>query len=191
MKLLNIVEILGTMAFAFSGALSAMRKRLDVFGVLILTFITAIGGGTIRDLLIGSLPVAWILDIDIIVTISITYLISLFFLKYLLKFSKTIFWFDTVGLAVFCVIAMDKALSFHLHLRDVLLNEIPYVFRKDIYASACIAGGIVFFASLYLGVEKDIASWIAGISIFLIRVFATYFSWRLPLIYVKGLDNDR
>jgi len=79
MKLLNIVEILGTMAFAFSGALSAMRKRLDVFGVLILTFITAIGGGTIRDLLIGSLPVAWILDIEIIVTISITYLISLFF----------------------------------------------------------------------------------------------------------------
>jgi uncharacterized membrane protein YeiH len=206
MKLLNLIEILGTMAFAFSGALSAMRKRLDVFGVLILTFVTSIGGGTIRDLLIGSTPVAWMLDLRIIGTICFTYIASLFFIKALLKFSKTIFWFDTIGLAVFCVIAMDKALSYNLHpivcialgtvtgcfggiLRDVLLNEIPYVFRKDIYASACIAGGLAFFASLYAGLSIDTASWIAGICIFLIRVCATYFSWRLPLIYVKEIGN--
>ena len=80
MKFIDIIEILGTIAFAFSGAYSAMQKRLDVFGVLIITFVTAIGGGTIRDLLIGSLPVAWILDLQIITTILTTYVVALFFL---------------------------------------------------------------------------------------------------------------
>ncbi len=202
MRLIDIIEILGTIAFAFSGAYSAMQKRLDVFGVLIITFVTAIGGGTIRDLLIGSLPVAWILDLQIIVTISITYLVALFFLPKLMRLSKVLFWFDTVGLAVFCIVAISKGISFNLHpivcialgtvtgcfggiIRDVILNEIPYVFRKDIYASACIAGGIIFFCCLYLGVDEGTTGWIAGIAIGLIRICAFYFKWRLPLIYAK------
>lgn len=203
MRLIDIVEILGTIAFAFSGAYSAMQKRLDVFGVLIITFITAIGGGTIRDLLIGSLPVAWILDLQIIITILSTYITALFFLPKLMRLSKTLFWFDTIGLAVFCVVAIDKGLSFDLHpivcialgtitgcfggiIRDVVLNEIPYIFRKDIYASACIAGGIVYFISYYSGIEQGSSGWIAGIVIGLIRVCAFYLQWRLPLIYVRG-----
>jgi uncharacterized membrane protein YeiH len=202
MRLIDFIEILGTSAFALSGAFSAMRKKLDVFGVLIITFITAIGGGTIRDLLIGSTPVAWLLDIQIVLSILFTYLLALFFLKYLLRFQRTIFWFDTIGLAVFCVVAIDKALSFDLHpiicialgtvtgcfggiLRDVILNEIPYVFRKDIYASACIAGGIVYFVTLFSGIAPDLKGWFAGTTIILIRILATYFEWRLPLIYVK------
>lgn len=203
MRFIDLIEILGTIAFAFSGAYSAMQKRLDVFGVLIITFITAIGGGTIRDLLIGSLPVAWILDLQIITTISITYLVALFFLPKLMRLSKLLFWFDTIGLAVFCVVAIDKGVSFNLHpvvcialgtvtgcfggiLRDVILNEIPYVFRKDIYASACIAGGIVYFACKYIGFDEGTTGWIAGIIIGLIRICAFYLKWRLPLIYVKG-----
>ncbi len=203
MRFIDIIEILGTIAFAFSGAYSAMQKRLDVFGVLIITFITAIGGGTIRDLLIGSLPVAWILDLQIITTISVTYLVALFFLPKLMRLSKLLFWFDTIGLAVFCVVAIDKGVSFNLHpvvcialgtvtgcfggiLRDVILNEIPYVFRKDIYASACIAGGIVYFACRYIGFDEGTTGWIAGIIIGLIRICAFYLKWRLPLIYVKG-----
>jgi len=203
MKFIDIIEILGTIAFAFSGAYSAMQKRLDVFGVLIITFVTAIGGGTIRDLLIGSLPVAWILDLQIITTILTTYVVALFFLPKLMRLSKLLFWFDTIGLAVFCAVAIDKGISFHLHpivcialgtvtgcfggiLRDVILNEIPYIFRKDIYASACIAGGIVYFLCLYIGIDNGTTGWIAGITIGLIRVCAYYFKWRLPLIYVKG-----
>ncbi len=202
MRFIDIIEILGTIAFAFSGAYSAMQKRLDVFGVLIITFITAIGGGTIRDLLIGSLPVAWILDLQIITTISITYLVALFFLPKLMRLSKLLFWFDTIGLAVFCVVAIDKGLDFNLHpvvcialgtvtgcfggiIRDVILNEIPYVFRKDIYASACIAGGIVYFGCLAIGFDEGTTGWIAGIIIGLIRICAFYLKWRLPLIYVK------
>jgi len=203
MKFIDIIEILGTIAFAFSGAYSAMQKRLDVFGVLIITFVTAIGGGTIRDLLIGSLPVAWILDLQIITTILITYVIALFFLPKLMRLSKLLFWFDTIGLAVFCAVAIDKGISFHLHpivcialgtvtgcfggiLRDVILNEIPYIFRKDIYASACIAGGIVYFLCLAIGIDNGTTGWIAGITIGLIRICAYYLKWRLPLIYVKG-----
>ncbi len=203
MRFIDIIEILGTIAFAFSGAYSAMQKRLDVFGVLIITFVTAIGGGTIRDLLIGSLPVAWILDLQIISTILITYVIALFFLPKLMRLSKLLFWFDTIGLAVFCAVAIDKGISFNLHpivcialgtvtgcfggiLRDVILNEIPYIFRKDIYASACIAGGIVYFLCLAIGIDNGTTGWIAGITIGLIRVCAYYLKWRLPLIYVKG-----
>lgn len=209
MRFIDIVEILGTAAFALSGSVSAMRKKLDVFGVLIITFITAIGGGTIRDLLIGSLPVAWILDLQIILTITFTYIIALFFHNKFTQYKHTIFWLDTVGLAVFCIVAINKAIGFNLHpivcialgtvtgtfggiLRDVLLNEIPYVFRKDIYASACIAGGIIYFSVLYAGVTDKLVGWIAGSVIVLIRVGAFYFRWRLPLIYTRGstLDHD-
>lgn len=202
MSILEIVEIIGTCAFALSGAVAAMRKRLDIFGVLIITFITAIGGGTIRDILIGSTPVAWMLDLEIIITISATYIVTLFFHRRLVRLKHTIFWADTVGLAVFCMVAIDKAIGYDLHvvvcialgmvtgifggvLRDVLLNEIPYVFRRDIYASACIAGGVVFFTLRYFGVEHGICTWIGGAVIILVRIGDFYFHWRLPLIYDK------
>ncbi len=180
-----------------------MRKRLDVFGVLIITFVTAIGGGTIRDLLIGSTPVAWLLDLEIISTIITAYFMALFFLTKLIRWQKIIFWFDSIGLAVFCMVAIEKAISFELHpivcialgtvtgcfggiLRDVILNEIPYIFRKDIYASACIAGGLIFFSLNALNMHTGTAAWIAGISIVAIRFFSNYFDWRLPLIYVAN-----
>lgn len=203
MTFIEIIEILGTFAFALSGAISAMRKRLDVFGVLIITFVSSIGGGTIRDLLIGDTPVAWLLNLQIITTILIAYMMSLFFLKKLIRMQKPIFWFDTIGLAVFCMVAIEKAIVFELHpivcialgtvtgcfggiLRDVILNEIPYVFRKDIYASACIAGGILYFFLLYLNIHEGTSAWLAGIFIVGIRITSHYFGWRLPLIYVKS-----
>lgn len=200
MKFLNIVEILGIMSFAFSGALAAMQKRLDVFGVLVLTFITAVGGGTVRDLIIGSLPVAWLLDLQVIITISLSFFLSLFFSRYIRMMKHTLFWLDTVGLALFCVVAIAKGIEFHLHpsicialgtitgcfggiLRDVLLNEIPYVFRKDVYASACLAGGVVYFFVFRLDGDANIASIVAGVVIMLIRIGAHYRNWRMPDIY--------
>ncbi|MEI6507371.1 MAG: trimeric intracellular cation channel family protein [Bacteroidota bacterium] len=204
MKLILIIELLGVISFAFSGAVSAMQKRLDVFGVLIITFITAVGGGTIRDVLIGSFPVEWILDLNLIITILATYIIALFFHHYLHAYSKIIFWMDTIGLTVFTLVAITKGLQFHLHpivcialgtvtgcfggiMRDVLLNEIPYVFRKDIYASASIAGGIIYFISAWITSNHNVSSFIAGGAIILIRVGAKFLNWRLPLIYTK--DN--
>lgn len=207
MKLIIIVELLGIISFAFSGAVSAMQKRLDVFGVLIITFVTSIGGGTIRDMLIGSLPVGWLLDLNLIATIFITYLFALFFHHYFHAYSKIIFWMDTIGLAVFTMVAITKGLQFHLHpivcvalgtvtgcfggiMRDVLLNEIPYVFRKDIYASASIAGGIIYFIVVRFIPDHNISSTIAGIVIVLIRIGAKFLNWRLPLIYTKDTIDD-
>lgn len=198
----NTVELLGIMAFAFSGALSAMQKKLDVFGILVLTFVTAIGGGTLRDMMIGSLPVAWMKDLETIITLFVCYFIALFFTKYIRRFHHTMFWLDTIGLAFFCVVAIAKGIQFGFHpmvcvaigtisgcfggiIRDVLLNEIPYVFRKDVYASACIAGGICYFILLKFISDANLASLIAGGLIILIRVGARYFNLQMPDIYKK------
>ncbi len=196
----NTIELLGIIAFGVSGALSAMQKRLDIFGVLVITFITAIGGGTLRDMLIGSLPVAWILDIQAIVTLIVAYLLALFFNKYIRLYTHLLFWLDTAGLALFCVVAIDKGIAFHLHpmvcialgtitgcfggiFRDVVLNEIPYVFRKDVYASACIAGGITFFVLLEFITDRNLVSILSGVVIALIRIGAKYLGWQMPNIY--------
>lgn len=198
----NTVELLGIMAFAFSGALSAMQKKLDVFGILVLTFVTAIGGGTLRDMMIGSLPVAWMKDLETIITLFVCYFIALFFTKYIRRLHHTMFWLDTIGLAFFCVVAIAKGIQFGFHpmvcvaigtisgcfggiIRDVLLNEIPYVFRKDVYASACIAGGICYFILLKFISDANLASLIAGGLIILIRVGARYFNLQMPDIYKK------
>lgn len=196
----NIIETLGIMAFAFSGALAAMQKRLDVFGVLVLTFVTAIGGGTLRDIMIGSLPVAWLKDLQTIFTLIICYVIALFFRNQLRKYIIIMFWLDTIGLAFFAVVAIAKAVSFGLHpivavaigtisgcfggiIRDVLLNEIPYVFRKDVYASACIAGGFMYFFLSYFIADNNLVSLMSGGVIIIIRVGAKYFNLEMPSIY--------
>jgi uncharacterized membrane protein YeiH len=196
----NTIELLGIVAFGLSGALSAMHKRLDIFGILVLTFITAIGGGTVRDVLIGSLPVAWILDLQAITILLGSYLAALFFNKYIRLYTHLLFWLDTAGLALFCVVAIEKGIAFHLHpmvcialgtitgcfggiIRDVILNEIPYVFRKDVYASACIAGGIVFFVLIHFIEDHNLISIISGSVIALIRIGAKYLGWQMPDIY--------
>lgn len=198
----NTIELLGIIAFGLSGALSAMHKRLDVFGVLVITFITAIGGGTVRDMLIGSLPVAWIMDIKVVTILLLTYIAALFFYKYIRLYNRVLFWLDTAGLALFCVVAIDKGIAFNLHpmvcialgtitgcfggiIRDVILNEIPYVFRKDVYASACIAGGIVFFVLMQFMEDRNLISIYSGVVIALIRIGAKYLGWQMPDIYKR------
>lgn len=198
----NTVELFGIMAFAFSGALSAQQKKLDVFGILVLTFVTAIGGGTLRDMMIGSLPVAWLKDIETIITLFVCYFIALFFSKHIRKMHHMMFWLDTIGLAFFCVVAIAKGISFGFHpmvcvaigtisgcfggiIRDVLLNEIPYVFRKDVYASACIIGGISYFILLKFIPDENLTSILTGVIIMLVRIGAKYFNLQMPDIYKK------
>jgi uncharacterized membrane protein YeiH len=196
----NTLELLGIIAFGLSGALSAMHKRLDIFGVLVLTFVTAIGGGTVRDLIIGSLPVAWLLDNDTIIILLASFVFALFFNKYIKRYSKFMFWLDTIGLAFFTIIAVSKGIDYHLHpmvcvalgtitgcfggvIRDVLLNEIPYVFRKDVYASASIAGGVAFFIGMQFIDDTNLVSLISGGVIILIRICAKYLNWQVPNVY--------
>jgi len=198
----NIVELIGIVAFALSGALSAVQKKLDVFGILVLAFVTSVGGGTLRDMMIGSFPVAWLNDMETIYTVLVCYLISLFFMKYVRRFKHTMFWFDTIGLAFFCVVAINKGIAFHLHpliciaigtisgcfggiIRDVLLNEIPYVFRKDVYASACIAGGVLYFILNKFIDDANLVSLWSGFLIIAIRIGAKYRQWQMPDVHQK------
>jgi uncharacterized membrane protein YeiH len=194
----SIIEILGTVAFTVSGAFSAMQKKLDWFGVLSISFVTAIGGGTLRDVLIGNTPVTWMRDMTMPITILIAGLISIGFDRYIKNLKVTLFLFDTLGLGLFTVIGIQKGLAVGLNpaicvalgtitgcfggvLRDMLLNHIPVLFRKEIYATACIVGGIVYSLAIMVLPEK-MAEIIAIIIICTIRILAVRLKWKLPAV---------
>ncbi len=198
------IEILGTIAFAMSGSFAAMQKRLDPFGVLIIAFVTAVGGGTIRDLLLGA-PVFWMHDMVICTVIFMTSLISMIFKSLENKFKVTLFIFDSFGLGLFTIIGVQKGINADLHplicitlgtitgcfggiTRDILLNRIPLIFRKEIYATACIVGGGLF---LYLVKYSVLSYGFVQISTILlivaIRTFAVKYQWQIPKFY--GVDN--
>ena len=162
-----ICDLLGTVAFAISGVLVAMDKKLDLFGVFIIAFVTAIGGGTLRDLLIGDTPVAWMREIAYSITIVGAVIFAILFQRRLKYLRRSLFLFDTLGIGLFTMVGIDKGLdeglrpffcialgvitaSFGGVLRDILCNEIPVVFRKEIYATACITGGILYFLLLMI-----------------------------------------
>lgn len=198
----KFIDILGTIAFAVSGVYAAMEKKLDLFGVIIIAFVTAIGGGTVRDMMIGDLPVAWIRNINYTAIILSTTVVVILFRSYIKNFQKTLIVFDSIGLGLFTVLGIQKGIAFGLHpvicvalgtitgcfggvIRDMLINTIPLIFKKEIYASACIAGGTVYFILYLNGVNSDLNDAISIIIIFLIRILAIRFDWRLPGIYKK------
>ncbi|MCC6281965.1 MAG: trimeric intracellular cation channel family protein [Saprospiraceae bacterium] len=193
----EVLEILGTASFAISGALAALNKRLDVFGVLIITFATAVGGGTIRDVMIGNTPVAWMKDQTAIRTIFISYVLTLIFQRLFKKLPLTLTIFDAIGLGFATIVGLQRGLEAQLSpaicitlgmvtgcfggvVRDVLLNEIPLVFRKDIYASASLLGGLLYF--LFSGWEMfaPLATSLSILAVVLLRLVVVRFGWRLP-----------
>jgi len=197
MLLREIMENLGTASFAISGALAALNKRLDVFGVLVLTFATAIGGGTIRDIMIGNTPVAWMKDQQAIMVVFTAYLFTLFFRKYLQFFPRTLAIFDAIGLGFATVVGLQRGLEAGLNpsvcvalgmvtgcfggvLRDVLLNEIPLVFRKDIYASASLLGGSLYFVFSAWDLVASAAATLSVMVVVGVRLAAMQWKWDLP-----------
>lgn len=180
-----------------------MRKKLDIFGVLIIAFVTSIGGGTLRDLLIGNTPVAWLRDPTTINIVFFTSIITIFFETYITKFNKTLFIFDSFGLGLYTIIGIQKGIELHFLpgicialgtvtgcfggvARDTLLNEIPLIFRKEIYASACIAGGIVFYILYVLNMQAIWAQIIAMGVIVTIRIIAVRYKLSLPSLYKRN-----
>ncbi|PRX55487.1 trimeric intracellular cation channel family protein [Flagellimonas meridianipacifica] len=196
----QLVDILGTIAFAVSGVLVAMDKRLDLFGVLIIAFVTAIGGGTLRDLLIGNTPVTWMRDLTYVTIIPITVLLTIIFSHQLKYLRKSLFLFDTIGIGLYTMLGIEKGLEANLSpimcialgtmtasfggvLRDILCNEIPVIFRKEIYATACILGGTLYFIIHLLGVAEEYAYVVGILAVIVMRILAVRFSIRLPNIY--------
>lgn len=204
---LHVIDILGTFSFAVSGAFFAMEKRLDPFGVLILSFVTAIGGGTLRDMMIGNLPVGWLRDGTATLVIFSAAIGTMLFDQWLKKFNRTLFLFDALGLGLFTIIGIEKAIelnfsvgvciaigtitaSFGGVIRDVLLNNVPLVFRKEIYALASIIGGLFYFVLRSSSLDNDVAKIICILLILLIRMLAVKYKLALPAFYAKNNKRE-
>jgi uncharacterized membrane protein YeiH len=197
---LAIIDILGTISFAVSGAFLAMEKKLDPFGVLVLAFVTAIGGGTLRDIMIGDLPVNWLRNEVTMIVILFSAIAAMVFGSFLHRLTITLFSFDALGLGLFTIYGIEKGIEFHFGIgvaialgtitacfggviRDVLLNNVPLIFRKEIYALACISGGLVYFLLKRMNVDPSLSKIICILLIFAIRIIAVYFKLSLPAFY--------
>lgn len=200
MTVFFILDILGTIAFAISGALMAMNKKMDPFGVFIIGFVTAVGGGTLRDVLIGKQPVIWMNDISYIFLIGLAVFIAIIFRKKLKKLQKSLFLFDTIGLGIFTITGTEIGINANFHpitsialgtmtacfggvIRDILCNEVPVLFRKEIYATACIFGSIVFIVLCNFNIGQNIVYVSTSLIVIAIRLVAVKYKLSLPTFY--------
>lgn len=201
MKLILVLDIIGTLAFAISGVLTALNKRLDPFGILIIAFVTAVGGGTLRDILIGA-PVAWMQSLTYVYVIFAATVFSVAFRKRLNYVRKSLVLFDTIGIALYTIVGVQKGIEagfppiicialgtmtacFGGVIRDILCNEIPIIFKKEIYATACIIGASVYFLLMQTPMPTDLIVIISGAIVMIVRLLAVYFNLSLPNIYSK------
>ena len=204
----TLIDLLGTFTFAISGIRLASGKQIDWFGAYIIGLVTAIGGGTLRDLLLGTTPF-WMLDGNYFFTTGIALIATLLFKDKLFKWGSTLFLFDTIGLGLFTIVgitkSMDAGLSFWICIvmgtitgsvggvvRDVLLNEVPLLFRKDIYALACVAGGGVYFFCSYLNLHIGVTETIAALTVIIFRLIAVKFHLHLPQLQpIESKSKDK
>ncbi|BCY28851.1 trimeric intracellular cation channel family protein [Flavobacterium okayamense] len=202
--MIEILDIIGVFVFAISGVLAAINKKLDLFGVFIIAFVTALGGGTLRDVLIGRTPVGWMQDLNYVYLIIAGYFIAIFFRNYLNKLRLSLFLFDTIGLGVFTLIGIEKGLEYGLHpvicialgtitatfgglIRDILCNEIPLLLRKGtIYATICIIGGVLFFILRKFNLQDSINELVTSLFIIAFRLAAVKYKMSLPVLTIKS-----
>jgi|TARA_R110000737_G_scaffold85300_2_gene117807 uncharacterized membrane protein YeiH len=196
MDYIAILDGIGIFVFAISGVLTAIDKGFDVVGASIIGMVTALGGGTLRDVMIGETPVAWMQNQSYLIIIFFAILSSYLFKNRIMKLKKSMFVFDTIGIGLFTVLGLEKTLYIGLDvpvallmgivtavfggvLRDVLCAEIPLIFRKEIYASACLAGGLVFLLLTKLTDNLAISMAASMLTVFIIRYFSIKRKWSL------------
>lgn len=200
METLTIIEIAGTVAFSIAGAFAAMEKRLDLFGIFIIAFVTAMGGGTLRDVLIGELPVKWMLDLSSGFVVILSTIAAISFTRVLQNYHKILLLFDSIGLGFFTIVGVQTGVSLSLHpaicialgtitacfggvIRDILLNNIPLIFEKEIYATTCIFGGVLFFLLQDVDIPIIPIEVICLISVVVFRLLAVRYDWQLPTLW--------
>ena len=197
MNIIYVLDLIGTAAFAASGAWVGVRKQMDLFGVLVLGVVTAVGGGTLRDLLLGDIP-PFSLKNESYIYIAIVVSLIVFANRIQFKtFEKPLLYFDAIGLGTFVVIGTTKALDFHLGLlgavlmgvmtgtaggviRDLFANQVPLIFRREIYASACVAGGLLLVALETVGTARPVAALLSAGTVISVRLLAIHYNWALP-----------
>ncbi len=190
-------ELLGTFFFAISGALVIRDKHADLFGATFTGFVTAIGGGTLRDMMLGSYPLVWIGDIHFLYAILAGVLVAYMFSNFLVKLPKTFLLFDSLGISFFTILGVEKALSVGVRpeiaaimgmftaimggvIRDVLTNETPVLFRKEIYATACLAGACLYLVLLNFDLSRNTNLVVSSMLIMILRLLAVKFRLALP-----------
>lgn len=199
MNLQYVFELLGTFAFAISGALAVKDKEHDWFGAGFTGFLTAIGGGSLRDILLGSYPLVWVANLDFLYAIVAAVLLTYFGFNYLIRLRKTLFLFDSFGIGFFTILGVEKALSLGVRpeiaaimgmfsavmggvIRDTLTNEIPVIFRKEVYATACLAGAAVYLFLRSQGLDREINLIVSVIFIISVRLLAVRYNITLGRI---------
>lgn len=202
MDILYILDILGTFAFAISGALVASKKGFDIFGVVIIAFVTAVGGGIMRDIMINYYPINWIGNLNYVWTILLAVLFMLLFKSKIEPLRKTMFLFDTTGIAVFTLLGTEKCLNYGLQpfvavimgvvsavmggvVRDVLTQKTPLIFKKEIYALACFIGAFTFLGLKKIGLPLNLQYAFTIFTVMAIRLVAVKYKLELPKI-----END-
>lgn len=195
----DFVDYTGTFAFAISGLRLASAKQFDLFGAFIVGMATAVGGGTLRDVMLGISPF-WMTQWIYLVIVGIALLAFLFLHKFIEKISNTIFLFDTIGLGLFTIVGFQKTLDAGFSfwaanimgmctgaaggvIRDILINEVPLIFRRDIYALACFVGGLFYTVAIVLEAPIIVSQLGCAISVMMIRFLAVKYHWQLPLLH--------
>lgn len=199
-----VIEVLGTVAFAISGIRLAATKNFDWFGAYTVGLVTAIGGGTLRDLLL-DIPVFWMQTWWYLAVTGLSLAAVIVFRSLLVSRDKILFTFDSVGLALFCVIGIQKTLAtgypmwvatvlgiitgaFGGVIRDILINDEPIIFQKDVYATACLAGALVYWLMLIMGASPFVQQAACAVTIIALRVLTLKYSWSLPVLEMKKPD---
>jgi len=197
MGLIYATDLMGTFVFATSGLLAGMEKKIDLLGASVLGFATAVGGGTIRDLLIGQTPVGWMKDLNYLFAISLAVPVAYFFRHVLVKMRRSFFLFDAIGIGLFTILGLQKTLAAGLSpiiaillgtvsatfggvIRDVLSNEVPLIFRKEIYATACLLGGLIYLSLGYFSRDDGMNMVLSMLGVMVIRYLAVKNNWSLP-----------
>ena len=198
----TIIDYIGTFAFAISGVRLSARKNFDLFGAFVVGFVTAVGGGSIRDVALGLTPF-WMLDAHYVIVTVLALLTVIVFKKWIVKLEYTFFIFDAVGLGLFTVVGIEKSMAAGFPMwvniimgsitgaaggviRDSCITAIPLIFRKDIYAVACFVGGFFYWLCMVLGADSVTTQLVAAVSVIATRVICVRFNVSLPSL--KG-DN--
>jgi len=202
MDIFYSLDLLGTIAFAISGTLVAIHKKLDSFGVFIIAFVTAVGGGTLRDVLIDRNPVSWMQDLNYVYIIIGATIFTILIRKKIDYLRKSLFLFDTIGLGIFTIIGTEIGIQQGFHpvisvilgtvtatfggvIRDILCNEIPIIFKKEIYASACVVGAITFVILSLFEINTTINYSITTLIVIGIRLIAVKLKLSLPSFLIE------
>ena len=200
---ITLCDYSGTFAFAISGIRLASAKKFDWFGAYVIGLVTAVGGGTLRDILLNATPF-WMEQTSYLTVSALALLFVIISRKFTIRLTNTFFIFDAIGLGLFAVVGIVKTLeygfpmwvaivmgtitgSFGGMLRDILINEVPLIFRKDIYALACVLGGIIYYLCTFTGLSSPIIQFITAVSVFLTRIIAVKYHISVPVL--KGEES--